>query len=83
MIKGTLQSFPVILMNQRLVLANYRGKYNRKPAMHTFYYQPCYCPISTDVSMGFLVKCQPEQARLALSSLLSHNLHPSGGVEII
>ena len=52
MIKGTLQSFPVILMKYWLVFTNLQGKYNRiqkrillsrfynrKPAMQTFYYR--------------------------------------------
>ncbi len=39
MIKGTLQSFPVILIKYKLVFANQWGKYNRKPAMQTFYYR--------------------------------------------
>lgn len=38
MIKETLQPLPVTLIKHELVLANPWGKYNRKPAMHTFYY---------------------------------------------
>ena len=48
LIKGTLQSFPVILIKYWLVFANLCRKYNRKPAMQTFYILAVgsdHCPI--------------------------------------
>lgn len=42
LIKGTLQSFPVILIKYWLVFANLCRKYNRKPAMQTFYNISCW-----------------------------------------